>query len=200
MYEVYGSPRSRAFRVLWMLEEIGVPYTHVDAAPRSPEIFKLNPLGKVPVLVAQGQAITDSSAILTFLADKHGALTFAPGTLERARQDGHFHFVLDELDSLLWTVARHSFGLPEKLRVPAVKDSAREEFRTSLDRLLARIEGPFLMGETMTIADIVAVHCIGWAVVAKFPLEQEGVKAYSKALRERPAYKRAQATGQRQTA
>lgn len=194
-YELHGSVRSRAFRVLWMLEEIGAKYTHHNTGPRTPEIFALNPLGKVPALVTEGQALTDSTAILTFLADKHGTLTFPAGTLARARQDAHTQFILDEIDSLLWTVARHSFGLPEALRVPAIKDSAREEFHISAERLANRIEGPFLMGETMTIADIIAVHCLGWALVAKFPMERQDLKDYSKPIRARDAYKRAQALG-----
>ncbi|MEM9854732.1 MAG: glutathione S-transferase family protein [Pseudomonadota bacterium] len=195
MYELHGSPRSRAFRAIWMLEELGVDYTHHNTPPRSPEIYALNPLGKVPVLKVGETVITDSTAILTYLADKHGALTFPAGTTERALQDGHTQFILDEIDALLWLVARHSFGLPEDLRVPAIKESARAEFKISADRLSARIAasgGPFLMGARMTIADIIAVHCLGWALVAKFPMERDDLKAYSKTMRERAAYKRAQ--------
>ena len=192
MYEVHGSPRSRTFRVLWMLEELGVDYTHLDTAPRSPEILALNPLGKVPVLRVGDHILTDSVAILTFLADRHGALTYPAGSLERARQDAHTQFLLDEIDSLLWIVARHGFGLPDELRVPAIKDSAREEFRISAQRLLDRIEGPFLMGDKMTIADIVAVHCLGWAIVARFPMDNSDLRDYAKPMLARPAYARAQ--------
>ncbi|MEL6914827.1 MAG: glutathione S-transferase family protein [Pseudomonadota bacterium] len=192
-YELHGTGRSRAFRVLWMLEELGVDYVHHLTGPRTPEITALNPLGKLPVLVVDGQPLTDSTAILTYLADKHGALTFPAGSLARARQDGHTQFLLDEVETLLWTVARHSFGLPEALRVPAIKDSAREEFHTAAERLANRIEGPFLMGETMTIADIIAVHCLGWAIAAKFPMERQDLKDYARPLRARDAYKRAQA-------
>ncbi|MEM6897965.1 MAG: glutathione S-transferase family protein [Pseudomonadota bacterium] len=190
-YEVIGSARNRGFRVLWMLEELGVPYAYQNHPPRSPEVLALNPLGKVPVLIGDGAVLTDSVAILTYVADKHGALTFPPGTTERARQDAHMHFLLDEMDSLLWQASRHSFALPEALRVPGAAESAREEFPISADRLAARIEGPFLMGAEMTIADILAVHCLGWAVVAKFPMERDDLKSYSKHLRVRPAYQRA---------
>lgn len=196
MYELHGSARSRAFRVLWLLEELGVDYTHHATKPRSAEIMALNPLGKVPVLVTEGQVLTDSTAIMTYLADKHGALTYPAGTVERARQDAHTGFILDEIDSLLWTVAKHSFGLPEGLRVPAIKDAVREEFRISAERLENRIEGPFLMGDQMTIADILAVHCLGWAIVAKFPMDRPALKEYAKPLRARAAYKAAQASGQ----
>lgn len=195
MYELHGSTRSRTFRVLWMLEELGVEYTHLNTGPRSPEIYALNPLGKVPALKDGDAVLTDSTAILTYLADKHGALTYPAGTVERARQDAHTQFILDEIDSLLWLAARHSFGLPEELRVPAVKASAREEFNISAERLANRIEGPFLMGDQMTIPDIIAVHCLGWAITAKFPMDRQDLKEYAKPLRARDAYKRAQARG-----
>ncbi|MEM1373998.1 MAG: glutathione S-transferase [Pseudomonadota bacterium] len=195
MYNVYGSARSRTFRVLWMLEELGVDYTHHDVGPRSPEIYALNPLGKVPALTDGDAVLTDSTAIVTYLADKHGTLTYPAGTLERARQDAHTQFILDEIDSLLWLVARHAFGLPEALRVPEVRASAREEFHISAERLASRIEGPFLMGDQMTVPDIIAVHCLGWAITAKFPMDRQDLKDYAKPLRSRDAYKRAQARG-----
>ena len=52
-------------------------------------------------------------------------------------------------------------------------------------------DGPFLMGETMTIADIVLTHCLGWAISAKFPVEEPRLRDYAEAMRARPAYKRA---------
>ena len=195
MYELHGSPRSRAFRALWMLEELGVPYEHKNTGPRSPEIYALNPLGKVPAMKVGEDVLTDSTAIITYLADKHGTLTYPAGTIERAKQDAHTNFLLDEVDSLLWLVSRHVFGLPEELRVPEIKASAREEFHISAERLANRIEGPFIMGDKMTIPDIIAVHCLGWALVAKFPMERQDLKDYSKQTRARDAYKRAQALG-----
>jgi len=54
MYEVIGSSASRTFRVLWMLEELGIAYTHVPAMPQSPEARAANPSGKVPVFRDHG--------------------------------------------------------------------------------------------------------------------------------------------------
>jgi glutathione S-transferase len=191
MYTVIGGIRSRALRVLWMLEELGEPYTHNAAAPRSDEVTALNPSGKVPVLLDGDAALTDSTAILTYLADKHGQLTYHAGTIDRARQDGITHFVLDEMDALLWTASRHSFILPEERRVPQIKDSLKWEFERSIDRLAQKLgDGPFLMGETMTIPDIIATHCGNWAVSAKFPLQNDRVNAYFDRMRARPALTR----------
>jgi glutathione S-transferase len=195
-YRVVGSVRSRTLRVLWMLEELGEPYEHLNAPPRSPGVTALNPAGKVPVLVVDGVAITDSTAILTFLADRHGRLTCPAGTLDRARQDSLTQFVLDEFDAALWMAARHSFILPEAQRHPAVKDSLKWEFERSQATLVARMgAGPFLMGAAMTVPDIILAHCLQWAQTAKFPLTEPRLGDYAAAMRERPALARAAARG-----
>ena len=192
MYTVVGSVKSRTMRVLWMLEELGQPYEHQAEAPRSDAVRKLNPLGKVPVLIDGDAVLTDSVAILTYLADKHGAMTFPAGTVERAHQDALTNFVLDEMDALLWAAARHSFILPEERRVPEVKETLRWEFERTETRLAAFLgDRPFLMGETMTIPDILAVHCWGWAIAARFPMSSEPVRAYAERLRTRDAFQRA---------
>jgi glutathione S-transferase len=193
MYTVVGSRTNRTFRVLWALEELGVEYDHKPFAVRSPEALEHSPTGKLPALICEGEVITDSAAIITFLADRHGGLTFPAGSVRRAQQDALLHRVNDEIDAVLWTAARHSFILPEAERVPAVKDSLKLEFTRSLDRLMEQIDGPYLMGDTMTIPDIILAHCGGWAYNAKFPLENEAFKTYTNRLRERDAFKRAAA-------
>ena len=194
MLKLIGTVKSRAFRVLWLLEELGIPFDHQAEPPRSDGVRAVNPSGKVPVLIDEDLVLTDSTAILTYLADKHGKLTYPAGTLGRARQDGHTGFLLDEFDACLWMAARHSFVLPEEHRVPAVKDSLKWEFEQSRKRFVERLgEGPWLMGETFTIADIIAVHCGGWAINAKFPVDESVFRDYVDRGRARLAYQRAAA-------
>ncbi|WP_375688222.1 glutathione S-transferase family protein [Pseudooceanicola sp. LIPI14-2-Ac024] len=190
MYEVIGHGHTRAFRVLWMLEELGLEYTHRPDAPHSPLVREHSSLGKVPVMLVDGVALTDSTAIITYLADKHGKFTYAPGTLERARQDGFTNLALDELEGLLWTAARHSFILPKEERVAEIKPALKVEIARNAERLAGRIEGPYLMGEEMTIADIVATHCLNWAHSIKFLPENEVLAAYGKRMRARPAFRK----------
>lgn len=192
MLKVVGASRTRALRVLWMLEELGLGYEHVAVMPQTPEVLALNPLGKVPVLVDGDHVLTDSTAILTWLAETHGALTFPAGSPERARQDAITHFLLDQFDACIWTGARHTFILPEQHRLPAIKDSLRWEFERSQRHFERLLTGEFLMGERMTIADIVAAHCGLWARVAKFPVG-EVLAAYTARLTARPAFQRAAA-------
>lgn len=192
-YTLIGTRQSRAFRVLWLLEELGLDYAHVPARPGAAEVREANPSGKVPVLLDGDVAIADSVAIMTCLADRHGAFTHPPGTLERALQDGWTQRILDELDALLWTAARHSFVLPEAERVPAVKPSLKAEYARNLARIAEAIEGPYLVGAQMTVPDILLCHCGSWAKAARFPDAPEAVKAHARGLRAREAYRRADA-------
>lgn len=197
MYTVIGSSESRALRVLWLLEELSQPYTHVAAVPRSADVMAVNPAGKVPVLLVEGTPITDSTAILTYLADRHGALTHPAGSLDRARQDSLTQFLLDEFDAALWMAARHSFILPPELRQSAIKDSLKWEFARSQRILATRMgAGPFLMGAQMTVPDIILTHCGIWAEVARFPILEPDLRAYLIRMRARPALHRALACGQ----
>lgn len=193
MYKVYGKPTTRAFRVLWMMEEIGADYELIPAPSRSPEIIAVNPSGKVPVLGVGGAFVSDSTAILTFLADRHGALTHPAGTIERAKQDAVTHLLLDELDAVLWTAARHSFLLPPERRTPEVRENLIWEFERNKTRLAERIDGPYLCGDQMTIADIICVHCLDWAISAKFPFEGQILADYAEPIRARAAFQRVSA-------
>lgn len=194
MYTLIGGANNRTFRVVWMLEELGLPYQRQFAQPHDPLVSAHSPLGKLPVLLAEGEALTDSVAILTWLADSTGRMTARAGTLARAKQDGLTQQIVDEIEGPLWTSTRHSFVLPAEHRVPAVKDSLRWEFARSCEVLAARMAGPFVMGEEITVPDILLAHCLGWAQVAKFPLETPALLAFAERLRGRDAFRRAMAS------
>lgn len=194
MYQVIGTRQSRAFRVLWMLEELEQPFDHVALAPHAEGLASFNPAGKVPVLVIDGTPVTDSTAILTYLGDRHGGLTYGAGTLDRARQDSLTQFILDEFDAALWLAARHSFVLPEEMRLSAIKNTLRWEFERSQRTLVHRMaEDGFLMGERMTVPDVILTHCLTWALSARFPITEHRLSEYLEKMRARPAYGRAAA-------
>lgn len=188
MYTLYGSMSSRAFRVAWLLEEMGQPYELVPASPHSPEIKAVNPLGKVPALVDDDLTITDSTAILTYLADQHQAFTSPPGSADRALQDAMTHRLLDELEGPIWAISKHSFIFPEKHRVPQVVDAMKAEFTRSFDGFGGELRGDYLMGDELTLPDILLVHLMSWALFVKIPLSNAPLLAYSKRARARPAY------------
>ena len=75
--------------------------------------------------------------------------------------------------------------------MPAVKDSLKWEFARNIKRISERMEGPYLMGEEMTIADMLLVHCLGWAISAKFDLEDDRLNTYASQVRKREGFKAA---------
>lgn len=194
MYTLVGSPKTRAFRVLWAMEELGLEYDLVSEPPRGETASALNPTGKIPCLKVGDATIIDSVAILQYLADKHGALTYAAGTLERAAQDSFTQFICDEIDGALWTAARNKFVNPEEKRVPAIKDILIWEMERSLKALEQRLgDNEFLMGDRFTVPDILLTHCAGWMRGTGFPLESDTLRAYVRRNINRDAYKKADA-------
>lgn len=193
MYTVIGTPKSRCVRVIWCLEELGQRYELQPAPPRSDEIRKVNPTGKVPALLVNGDVIIDSVAICQFLADKHGQLTHPAGTIERAHQDSFTHFALDEMDGVCWTAAKHKMVLPEDQRIPEVIERCGQEYSRSLETLGKRLgDNEYATGGKFTVADIVITHCANWAAgMFEWETPSGNVAAYLDRVRARPAYLRA---------
>lgn len=195
MYTLIGTPKARPFRVLWVMEELGLEYEILPLSPSDKEAMAaFNPTGKVPALKDGDDVIIDSVAIMQYLADKHGGLTFQAGTIERAKQDSFTQFICDEIDGALWTNARNAFVNPEDKRVPAIKEVLMWEFQRSLKALETRLgDNTYLMGETCTVPDLLLSHCFGWARNAGFPVESEALQAYAKRMMARDGYQRAHA-------
>ena len=190
MYTLIGSAKSRTFRVLWAMEELELEYSHVPALPHDKTVLSFNELGRIPVLLVGEDAITDSTVIVSYLADKYGKMTAPAGSIARARQDALTQEILDDFDALLWTAARHSFILPKEHRVAEIKPELKWEFAKNCDRMAERLEDqPFLMGDDLTIPDIIFTHCLGWGLVARFGLENETLSSYLNAMKSRQPYK-----------
>ncbi len=193
MMEVIGAKESRAFRVLWMLEELDAKYCHRPAKPHSPYVLEHNPTGKIPVLVTdeEGEALTESVAILQYLADRNGRFSFPISDRRRAIQDGWTHRILDEIDACIWTAAKHSFVLPEDRRVSDIKNTLRWEFARSIKRIAMDLDNStYVMGDEMTVPDFILGHCLMWAKRARFDYNEPSIVAYFERLRARPAFRR----------
>ena len=192
MYKLIGSPKTRSFRVLWMLEELGLEYEMISVGPRSEEIMAHNPGGKVPAFQVDDKTIIDSSAIIQYLADVHGQHTFAAGSIERAQQDSFLHFANDELDANCWLVARHSFVLPKELRVDKIIKSCKWEWDRAMEVLEIRLgDNQYVMGDKFTVPDIIIAHVAGWAKFCNYEWPDNKVGEYFKRVRSRPAFMKA---------
>lgn len=197
--KLYGYRNGRTFRALWALEEVGVQseYVEIDlkgGEAREPKFLEINPAGKVPVLDDDGTIITESAAICMHLAERYPQSRLMPpaGTMERTQCYRWTSYVLTELDAPLWTIAKHRFALPRERRVPGVIETASWEFRTAVKILDAELGNrPYLVGDCLTVADIVAGHTLSWARSARLALGSGQLEVYLEALLARDAAVRA---------
>lgn len=90
---------------------------------RTPEFLALNPCGKIPVLEDDGLILTESAAIMLYLAERYGEgrLLPKPGTAASGHHHQWLSFVITELEQPLWTMGKHRFALPEEQRVAAIQ-------------------------------------------------------------------------------
>lgn len=194
MLTVIGPKGGRTFRVIWGLEELECPYEHSVANPHSEDMYAVNPLGQAPVLKDGEAVLTDSLAILNYLADRVGRLTYPAGSVERARMDARINFVLTEMEAPIWLMARHGFVLPKDLRVPGMRAVAEADFARAEKKFEKLIgEAAYFGGNEFSLADIFAADIARWARQAKIELTSEVFSAYFARIAERPAWKRAEA-------
>ena len=195
MYTVIGSPQTRALRVIWMLEELGLAYEIDPLPPRDPKLAAINPAGKVPILKEGDDTITDSVAICQYLADKHAALTFPAGTIARAHQDSFTQFCVDEIEGSLWQAAKHTFVLPKEMRIAEAKIGCKHDFDRALQSLDLRLgDKPNVMGDTFTVPDLLLGHCALWAKRMGWNVPEGRVADYFARALGRPAALKAIAT------
>lgn len=191
LYE-YGP--SRSMRCRWTLRELGLDYDkrQVDLAAgahRSPEFLRLNPMGRVPVLVDGDLVLTESAAICVYLADKfpEKGLIPAAGTAERGLHDRWLFFTMTELDQPLWRHRRHTLLYPAEQQRPEEAALAAREFREAASIFQQMLQGrPYVLGDRFSVVDIVAGHTLFWAAWSDMLEGLDGLKAWLEALTRRP--------------
>ncbi len=198
--KLYGYRNGRTLRAVWALEEAGAAYEYSEVdlfggEAREPWFLGLNPTGKVPVLVDGAQIVPESLAICLHIAEKYPAAALLPasGSPERTQCYRWASFVVTELDSTLWTIAKHRFALPKEKRVEAVIDTAAWEWRCAANVLAQALAAqPYLAGEGFSVADILAGHTLLWAKSARLDLSSAALDGYLQTLERRSALTRAQ--------
>ncbi len=198
MIKLYGMIPTRANRPHWVLEELGLDYQYIKVdlgtAEHRREAFRtINPFGKVPALVDGDLTLFESAAMCTYLADRYGEGRLIPavGSADRAHHDQWMFFITSELEQPLWVQGKHKFALPEELRVPEIFPVLAWEFRRAAEVLSAALEGKdYLVGDSLSCADICAAHTLIWAEKFKFDIELANLRPYMERLLARPAYGR----------
>ncbi len=191
----YHNPQSRASMAHWMLEEVGAPYRVVPMewgamAHKQPEFLAINPMGKIPVIQHRGVTVTETPAIIAYLADTFPAAGLAPGpgSAERGPYYRWLFFGAGCVEpAMLDTLSKRP--APEN-KMAAGYGSYEDVLHTLKSTLEST---PYLTGDRFTAADLYVGSSLNWMGLFGAP----GIKGdpvfdgFVARCTDRPAYKRA---------
>ena len=193
----YHNPQSRAAIVHWMLEEAGAEYEirPIDLQKgehKSPEFLALNPMGKLPTIVIGDTVITETPAIIAWLADAYpkAALAPPPGSRERGT---YYRWLFFGGSCIEPAMTDEMFKRPPPERKGAVGWGSYNEVIDTVEKALK--PGPYLLGQTFSAADVYIGAQMLWGGMFGAPRlkESKSISAYVERCTKRPAYQRTQA-------
>ncbi len=170
-YRLHYAPSTASLAVHWMLIELGVPFElkEVDfakEAQRSPEFLKLNPGGRVPVLVVDDVPRAEVAALLMLLAERHPQADFAPavGAPERADYLQWMLFLANTLQP-----AFRAWFYPDEPAGPDQAAAVQVRARAAIEAIWARVDARFtdgrryLLGERLSAVDFLLTMLTRWS-------------------------------------
>lgn len=176
--EIFGFPQSRAFRALWMAEEIkavnGLEFSHDGAVPQpGPELdalLKLNPMGQVPVVRDDGFVLRESMAINLYLAKKHSVLSLSSLQDEALAWQWSF-WVMSSVEAHTLDALKYKLGALGVEQSDEAYEAAMEELTRPLSVLNQHLESqPFLVGDSFSIADLNVASVLMWLRMARIDI------------------------------
>lgn len=191
--KLYEFGPTRSIRARWILQELGIDFEAVGVDLRvgqhhAPEFLELNPAAKVPVLVDADLVLTESVAIVLYLAEKYSDRGFVPADLEiRADFYRWILFAVTELEQPLWRIARHTALYLERDRLPADVTLARREFLSMAALLEKHMKGrDYVVGDRVSAADFVIAYTLDWAGETALLGDYPALGAYVERMYARP--------------
>ena len=192
-----GTPRTH--RPQWLARELGIDYQLKRIGPRTgqtltPEYKAINPRHKVPAMTHGNLVLTESVAIMIYLTETFPAPEFfyVPQTIiSRNKLLEWCFFLMSEIDAnALYTIRRHGPLKDIYGDSPVAVTAAGEYFKhqiNTMEKPLRKNAGKFLMGNQISVADILFVTCLDSAIRYDLALP-EYLLAYHKKLTARSAY------------
>lgn len=173
MYKIYWRPGSASFAVEALLEELGTPYERVmiemNSGPQTPDWFHArNPLGQVPVLeLPDGRVMSESAAIMIWLADAHAdaRLAPAPDAPERTTYLRWMVYLATNVYITFRRIYRGDLYTPVEAHRVRIREMAEQDLLRDLAVVEAALyPGPYLLGERFSAADIYLAMFPDWHV------------------------------------
>jgi glutathione S-transferase len=194
--KIYGTSRSRANRVIWMAEELGIPYETISvdlSAPRDPAFLKINPNGRLPAIDDDGFHLFESMAINLYLAKKHGGPLAPADTHEDAKMIQWSFWAVTELEKPGLDYLMHTMFLPPEKRDASVPAKALETLKKPIVVLDQALEATgYLVGDRFTAADVnVGVFVAYLASAREFLGQYPHAADFVASVVARPAFRKA---------
>lgn len=196
MLKIFHARRARSLRVVWLCEEMGVPYqvaAEKIGAP-SAEFLAVNPLGALPALVDGDVGMIESIAMMLYVMGKYGPtdLALPPDDPGYAK---YLQFLLyGEAGVAMYCnpLIATKYQAPEHQRDNWTADYLKTTIAQRLDFIHQQLgEGPFIVGSRFTAADISVGYAFGMTAFAAGSVLSPRLQAYQQRLMARPAYQRA---------
>ncbi len=197
MITVWGGGTQRTLRVHWMCHELDIDYRSELIGSRTgatnTESFRaLNPKEKIPVLMDGDLVLTESAAIITYLAEHHGQgknLIPEAGSQDKARYDQWLAFVQMELDAhTLYVIRKHRDLAHLYGEGPGAIKTAIAGFQKQVAVAAQHLnDRAFLVGDHFSGADLMLTSALEWAKAYDIPLDP-GLTEYHERQISRPAY------------
>jgi glutathione S-transferase len=196
MLKIFHAPRSRSLRIVWLCEEMGVPYeiAAVRFGDPSPELLAVNPLKSLPALQDGSVTMIESVAMMIYIAAKYGPtdLELTPGDPDYAK---YLQFLLfGEAGLAMYgnPLVATKFFAPEDKRANWTADYLKQTFVKRLGFVETHLgDSPYIVGNRFTAADISVGYAIGLTGFAADVEPSPKLKSYHDRLTARPAYQRA---------
>ncbi len=193
----YHNPRSRAQMAHWMLEEVGAPYRIVPidftkGEHKSPSFLALNPMGKLPTIVHRGTVVTETAAIIAYLADAFPDAGLAPPPGDTARGT-YYRWLFFGAGCIEPALVDQMLKRPLPEQKGAVGWGSYDDVLRTLKTALG--QGPYLLGDRFSAADVYVGSELRWGMMFGAP----GLKGeklfddYVSCLNARPALQRTSA-------
>lgn len=196
MLKLYAAPRTRAVRVVWLLEELGLPYMlqKVEFQPTTDHFFiQQTPTGKIPTLEDGEVVMCESGAMIEYVLERYGAGLLAPaiGSPERAAYLQWLHYAESTAFSPLGIVIWLTVYRQDSADHPDLVRDARDRAGTALRFIESELgRRDYLAGDAFTAADIM----MGFTLLAARTLgvldNHPGLQVYLQRITDRPAFAR----------
>ena len=174
--KIYGIPRSRAFRTLWLALELGLDYENVPIGvggdTREPSFLAVNPNGHIPTIDDNGFVLWESMAINLYLAKNYGLGSLYPTAVKDEARTWQWSFWgITEIERNVLTAMFNRAILPEDKRDAALADQAEKDMQGPLRVLDGAVTPtPYLLGSDFTVADLNVASILAWARPARIDM------------------------------